>query len=117
MDKLDKILDQSTKVNSLPTEATSQKRQRRRASFNKNERIDQLLERLMNADLLMEDYWKWYASAIHQLGTTFVQAQATIALEQGRNPRALFHWLINKELDKRRMQPKPDGLERSDSAA
>lgn len=100
LDNLDKIRQPAAKVNTK--KATEDKQIRREAQFIKNIHIDELLGKLYEQDLLRKKYHNWYAKCIHQLGVTFVRAQADKCLndEGVRNPQALFHFLLNKEMSR-----------------
>lgn len=73
----------------------------REANYIKNLAIDELYERLVSIELVMDHKYKaFWCGAIHTLGTSFVEAQANHALQYGKKPAALFHFLINKALNK-----------------
>lgn len=73
---------------------------KREANFIKNISIDETLQRLTSAGLLHEEYRDWYAKCLHTLGVSFVTAQADMAFNKGKNPQALFHFLLNKAMNK-----------------
>ncbi len=99
-DKLIKIRPPTTNVKSI--NAQPDKLEQREASYIKNIRIDSLLDQLMNEGLLMEDYLSWYAKCCHQLGVSFVRAQAHKAQGDGvKNPLGLFNFLLNKAMRSR----------------
>ena len=73
----------------------------REANYMKNLRIDELYDRLVQNELIMDHKYKaFWCGAIHRLGCAFVEAQAEHALQHGKSPAALFHFLINKQLNK-----------------
>jgi hypothetical protein len=73
----------------------------REANYIKNLAIDDLYDRLVSLELVMDHKYKaFWCGAIHTLGTSFVEAQAHHALQYGKSPAALFHFLVNKALNK-----------------
>ena len=83
--------------------ATDDKQIKREANYLKNIHIDDTLERLRSVGLVNEGYDAWYCKAMHTLGTAKVGALAETALSKARadsSPGALFHWLLNKEMNK-----------------
>jgi hypothetical protein len=80
--------------------ATDDKQIQREANYLKNIHIDQSIERLISVGLINEGYEAWYCKCMHVLGAPYVIAQADIALNKGKNPQALFHFLINKAMNK-----------------
>jgi len=74
---------------------------KREANYIKNLAIDDMYDRLIQLELVMDHKYKaFWCGAIHTLGTSFVDAQAAHALQYGKKPAALFHFLINKQLNK-----------------
>lgn len=85
----------------MDNQPTPDKLIKREANFIKNIHIDDAYQRLKAAGLITDDkYQAWWCGAMHRLGVTFVTAQADIAMQKGSNPQALFHWLINKAINK-----------------
>jgi len=80
--------------------ATDDKQIRREANYLKNIHIDESLKQLTAAGLVNEGYEAWYCKCMHTLGVPYVMAQADVALHKGSNPQALFHFLINKAMNK-----------------
>lgn len=98
IDNLEKYANLGNKSNvdlTIPDKLIS-----REARYIKNIEIDTLIERLASQGLLLEKYEAWYFKVCHTLGVAFVSIQADKALNQGRNPQALFHFLINKAMNK-----------------
>lgn len=80
---------------------TSERQLKREAKYMKNLHIDHCYEQLINMGLITsEGYQKFWCGALHKLGTSFVMAQADLAIKEGRVPAALFHFQINKALNK-----------------
>lgn len=98
IDKLKKYTNAGNKSNDKLT--ISDKQISREQRYIKNLDIDNLVARLTEQGLLMEQYQDWYFKVCHTLGTGFVAAQAEIAIMKGNNPQALFHFLINKAMNK-----------------
>jgi hypothetical protein len=90
----------TTGNSSIDKLATDDKQIRREARYLKNIHIDESITRLTAAGLINEGYEAWYCKCMHVLGAPFVMAQADKALNIGKNPQALFHFLINKEMNK-----------------
>jgi hypothetical protein len=89
----------STRQNDNPP--TVDKQIKREANFLKNIHIDEALDRLKSAGLVNGDGNNaWWCSTMHTLGVAFVMAQAETALSKGKNPPALFSFLINKAMNK-----------------
>jgi hypothetical protein len=83
--------------------STDDKQIRREARLLKNIHIDHALERLRSAGFVNEGYDAWYCKVMHSLGVPKVEALAQISLDKcraGSTPQALFHFLLNKELNK-----------------
>lgn len=81
--------------------ATDDKQIRREANYLKNIHIDKCYEDLLKMGLITsEGYQAWWCGVMHKLGTSFVMAQADLALKNGRKPAALFHFQINKAINK-----------------
>lgn len=94
--------DNQSASGQLANQPTSDKLIRREANYMKNIHIDSTYERLKSVGLVMDDKYKaFWCGAIHKLGVAFVTAQADIALNKGNNPAALFHFLINKQLNEK----------------
>lgn len=83
---------------------TSERQIQREACYLKNIHIDKCYEQLIMMNLITNpDYRAWWCSVMHKLGTAFVMAQADLAIKGARdksNPAPLFHFLINKEMNK-----------------
>lgn len=81
--------------------AIDDKQIRREAKYLKNIHIDKCYEDLLRMNLITtEGYQAWWCGVMHKLGTSFVMAQADLAIKNGRNPAALFHFQINKAMNK-----------------
>jgi hypothetical protein len=81
--------------------ATDDKQIRREANYLKNIHIDKCYENLLRMELITNTkYQAWWCGVMHKLGTGFVMAQADLAIKNGRNPAALFHFQINKAINK-----------------
>lgn len=81
--------------------ATDDKQIKREANYMKNLHIDKAFEDLLRMELISDiKYRAWWCGTLHKLGVTFVMVQADLALKNGKNPAALFHFLINKEINK-----------------
>jgi len=99
--QIDKLKGYSTPDNmSKENMATDDKQIRREANFIKNINIDESITKLTQVGLLIEGYEGWYAKCMHVLGVPFVMAQADQALSKGKNPPGLFHFLLNKAMNK-----------------
>ena len=100
--QFDKLLKYDTDDELSTGKSTTDKLIRREAKYLKNIHIDQCYEKLRQSQLINDDAdakWRdWYFKALHQLGTSFVMAQAARA-QAGRNPAALFHFLLNKGMN------------------
>lgn len=84
--------------------ATDDKQIRREANYIKNIHIDETIALLKSTGLITDEkYNAWWAKVCHTLGASFVRDQANLCLNRRdvRNPQALFHFLINKEMNKR----------------
>lgn len=83
---------------------TTDKLIKREALYMKNIRIDKAYESLLRMNVITEGKNRdWYFKCLHKLGVTFVMAQAELSLKNSRdknNPGALFHFLINKEMNR-----------------
>lgn len=90
----------NTSIGKSSNQPTPDKLIKREANFIKNIHIDDTISKLKIAGLLMTGYDGWYAQCLHTLGVAYVSAQADIALNKGKNPQALFHFLINKAMNK-----------------
>lgn len=101
-DKLKGYGKQGTKSSDKLT--TSDKQIRREANYLKNIHIDKAYEDLLRMNLISDTkYQAWYCGVLHKLGVTFVMAQAEQARKNARdpeNPAPLFHFLINKAMNK-----------------
>lgn len=84
--------------------ATDDKQIRREANYLKNIHIDKAYEDLLRMNMITNPkYQAWYCKCLHTLGVTFVMAQAQQAQKNARdqdNPAPLFHFLINKAMNK-----------------
>ncbi len=81
--------------------ATDDKQIRREANYMKNLHIDKAFDDLLRMELISDiKYRAWWCGTLHKLGVTFVMVQADLALKNGKNPAALFHFLINKEINR-----------------
>lgn len=81
--------------------ATGERQIKREAKYMKNIHIDSCYDKLVQMGLITsENYQAWWCGVMHKLGTAFVMAQADLALKNGRNPAALFHFQINKAMNK-----------------
>jgi len=81
--------------------STDDKQIRREANYLKNIHIDKCYEDLLRMNLITDErYQAWWCGVMHKLGTSFVMAQADLAIKNGRNPAALFHFQINKAINK-----------------
>jgi hypothetical protein len=102
VDKLKGYGKQGTK--STDKFATDDKQIRREANYLKNIHIDKAYEDLLRMNLISDTkYQAWYCKCLHTLGVTFVMAQADQAMKNARdrdNPAPLFHFLINKAMNK-----------------
>ena len=99
VDKLKEYGNMSTKSTGKLT--TSDKQIRREAKYLKNIHIDEAYQRLLKMELITNTaYEAWWCGAMHKLGVQFVMAQADLAMKKGRNPAALFHFQINKAMNK-----------------
>lgn len=98
----DKLKEYGTDGNkSTDKLSTDDKQIRREAKYLKNIHIDKCYEDLLRMGLITsEGYQAWWCGVMHKLGTGFVMAQADLALKNGRNPAALFHFQINKAMNK-----------------
>lgn len=103
----DKLKKYSNDDNLSSAKAATDKQIKREAKFIKNLHIDSTLERLLNAHLISieqhEQYHDWYCMVMHKLGPQYVLAQGDLALKNARdknNPAPLFHFLINKAMNK-----------------
>lgn len=101
--QLDDLKKYTTTGQKASDKLTTDKQMSKSAVYVKNHHIDNVVMQLQSKGLLSTEYGDFYYWVCHQLGASFVQAQAYIALEKGREPAALFHWLINKELKLRNL--------------
>jgi hypothetical protein len=98
-DKLEKYSTDGKKSTDKLT--TSDKQIKREAKYLKNIHIDTCYEQLLQMGLITsEGYQAWWCGVMHKLGTSFVMAQADLAIKNGRNPAALFHFQINKAINR-----------------
>lgn len=101
-DKLKGYGNDDTKSNGKLT--TSDQQIGREANYLKNIHIDKAYSDLLRMNLISEGKNRnWYFSVLHKLGVSFVMVQADLACKNARdqdNPAPLFHWLINKEMNK-----------------
>lgn len=84
--------------------ATDDKQIQREANYIKNIHIDETIQLLKSVGLVNDEkYNAWWAKVCHTLGASFVRDQANLCINRRdvRNPQALFHFLINKEMNKR----------------
>lgn len=104
IDNLEKYSNRTAKSNGKSVKRSqSDKLIQREANYLKNNQIDLLYDQLIKCELIMDHKYKaFWCGAMHKLGTAFVEAQANQAMQYGNNPAALFHFLINKELNKRK---------------
>lgn len=83
---------------------TTDKLLQREARYMKNIHIDKAYENLIKAKCITEDSNRnWYFKCLHTLGVTFVMAQADQACKNARdkeNPAPLFHFLLNKAMNR-----------------
>lgn len=102
IDNLEKYTKPTRKSNSQSDKGSQpDKVIAREANYIKNLAIDELYERLVSLELVMDHKYKaFWCGAIHTLGCAYVEAQANHALQYGKKPAALFHFLINKQLNK-----------------
>lgn len=101
----DKLKKYSKDGNSSTDKSTVSERQiKREAKYIKNLHIDSTYERLKAANLIENDQYKaWWCHVMHTLGASFVIAQAELSMKNARdpsNPAPLFHFLINKAMNK-----------------
>lgn len=91
-------------LSTVKSTTCSDKLIKREANYLKNIHIDQCYDQLFNMGLITNSNYKaWYCGVMHKLGVTFVMAQADQAIKNARdrnNPAPLFHFLINKALNK-----------------
>lgn len=81
--------------------STDDKQIRREANYMKNLHIDKAYDDLLRMELISNpNYRAWWCGVLHTLGVTFVMTEADKALKNGKNPPALFHFLINKAMNK-----------------
>jgi len=98
-DKVKKYTNDNLKSSDKST--TSDKLIRREANYLKNIHIDKAFENLLRMELISDTkYRAWWCGVLHKLGVAFVMVQADLAIKNGKNPAALFHFMINKELNK-----------------
>lgn len=101
-DKLKGYGNQGTK--STDKLSTDDKQIRREANYLKNIHIDKAYEDLLRMNLITNtQYQAWYCKCLHTLGVAFVMAQAHLAMKNARdqdNPAPLFHFLLNKAMNK-----------------
>ena len=93
----------TTSKNTIDKSATDDKQIKREANLLKNIAIDQALERLRSVGLVNGGYDAWYCQQMHSLGIAKVTALAQTAIDKcraGKHPAALFHFLLNKEVNK-----------------
>ena len=103
--QIDNLKKYSTNGNkSTDKLATDGKQIRREANYIKNIHIDETYERLKMVGLINDDKYKaWWCGVMHTLGVAFVTAQAEhaqIYAKDPSNPAPLFHFLINKAVNK-----------------
>ena len=84
--------------------ATSDKLIKREANYLKNIAIDKAFNDLLRMNMITDlKYQQWYCKCLHTLGVAFVMAQAHLAAKNAKNPdnpAPLFHFLLNKEMNK-----------------
>jgi hypothetical protein len=101
-DKLKKYGNEGTM--SMDKLTTSDYQIKREARYMKNIHIDQAYERLLMMKCITNPNYKaWWCGVMHKLGVAFVMVQADQACKNAKdrdNPAGLFHFLINKELNK-----------------
>lgn len=105
--QVDNLIRVAQQVKSDKHEIQPDKLLQREAKYMKNNHIDRLIERLMESHLITEKYKNFYAGCAHELGVSKVTEIMIKSLDQGHNPPALFHFLINKELNSKRDQYSP----------
>lgn len=83
---------------------TTDKLIKREANYLKNIAIDKAFNDLLRMNMITDiKYQGWYCKCLHTLGVAFVMAQAHLAAKNAKNPdnpAPLFHFLINKEMNK-----------------
>lgn len=101
--QIDKLKEYGTEgTKSTGKKTTGESQIKREANYLKNIHIDTCYERLVRMELITNsNYQAWWCGAMHKLGTGYVMAQADLAMKNGKNPPALFHFLINKAVNKR----------------
>lgn len=105
IDNLKKYANPSTESSGeLDTLATADKQIKREANYLKNIHIDEAYERLKLLGLITnrdDQYRAWWCGVMHKLGVAFVMAQADQATKNATSsPPGLFHFLINKAINK-----------------
>lgn len=76
------------------------RRIKREAKYMKHLDIDNCYDQLRGRGLIADDRYRgWWCGAIGKLGVSYVLAQADLAFKNGREPAALFHFLINKRMN------------------
>lgn len=120
VDNLKKYANRDTLASDKLT--TSESQIKREANYIKNIHIDTCYDKLRERNLITDDnYREWWCGPVMQtLGCEFVMAQADRAMKAARDqsrPAGLFHFLINKEMNKRNdpYMPRFNRTERSDS--
>lgn len=72
----------------------------REARYMKHLDIDNCYDSLRGRGLIADDKYRgWWCGSIAKLGVSYTLAQADLALKNGKNPPALFHFLINKRIN------------------
>lgn len=94
--------DNEMSIAKTDNQPTPDKLIKREANYIKNIHIDDAYSKLLIAGLVNDKYKGFWCGAIHTLGVSFVMAQAELCLSKQdvRNPIGLFHFLINKQLNK-----------------
>lgn len=101
IDNLKKYTDvNDVSIDKSAIQTTDDKQIKRELKYQANIHIDETVERLASAGLLLEQYQEWYFKSCHTLGAARVAAMADKALTIGKNPQALFHFMLNKEMNK-----------------
>lgn len=105
LDNLKKYANASTKSSGeLDNLATADKLIKREAKYLKNIHIDEAYTKLKLMGLITnrdDKYQAWWCGVMHKLGVAYVMAQADQATKNATSsPAGLFHFLINKQLNK-----------------
>ena len=102
VDNLKKYTSHDNK--SMDNLTTAEQQIKREAKYLKNLHLDEVYQGLLMKGLISDErYEAWYFKCLHTLGPVFVLAQADRALRNARDPRnpaPLFHFLLNKAMNK-----------------